>query len=105
PFAGLVAKAEHRVRIASLLDSPLAEPPLAVKRARVPRHVGRKPHLSPAEGETAALDAVDERHQREARRLERILAVPVAGAQYARRAMLVGPVEAANRSADGRVYR
>ena len=84
PFAGLVVEAQHGVRLARLLDPPRIEPPLAVERAGVAGHVGPEPHLTPAEGETAAPDPVDEGHEREARRLEHIFAAAVAFAQYRR---------------------
>ena len=71
-------------RVVSLAAStrPRLEPALAVQRARVAGHVRREPHLAAAEGETAAADAVDVGHEREAGGVEDLFERTVAFAQY-----------------------
>ena len=85
PFAGLVAEAQHRGRVARASTAHGFEPALAVERARVAGHVRARADLAAAEREAPAADAVDVGHEREAGRTEHVFAADVALAQDRRR--------------------
>ena len=67
-----MAIAQHGISLARFIHLPRTQPALPVQRIEVARHVRAHADLSSAEREPPTSDAIDERDEREAARLQHI---------------------------------